>query len=353
MEPPRTNAARKTLYLCGATNSEAVRLALTIQRREQRWDRIALLDDDPALHGREVLSVPVAGPFRLLGQADPAASEVANLVGRTTARRWAAQQRIESYGLSCASLIHPDVDTWGAEFGRNVIVYAHATISPDVILGESSVVFMGAVVGHETRVGRCCVVAAGAVLNARVVLEDRVYVGSNASILPELRIGAGATVGAGSSVCDHVPAGATAVGVPARVLQAADAGVDLALESESAPPEEPRAPANAQSASELEPRIARLWGEFFGRSPIDRDANFFDLGGTSLLAIRLQRRIELELGRVVPLTDLFCHTSVRTLARHLALAPGAIPPSSDGTRGTDGFGLRADLRQAFQRRRRT
>lgn len=50
-----------------------------------------------------------------------------------------------------------------------------------------------------------------------IVIEDDVFIGQNAIVLGGVRIGAGATIGAGAVVTKNVPAGAVAVGVPARV----------------------------------------------------------------------------------------------------------------------------------------
>ena len=48
-------------------------------------------------------------------------------------------------------------------------------------------------------------------------LGNRVYVGANASMIGAVTVGDGAKVGAGAVVIEDVPAGATAVGVPAQV----------------------------------------------------------------------------------------------------------------------------------------
>jgi maltose O-acetyltransferase len=50
-----------------------------------------------------------------------------------------------------------------------------------------------------------------------VVLEDNVWIGSHATILPGVTIGRGAVVGAGAVVTKNVPPRAVVVGVPARV----------------------------------------------------------------------------------------------------------------------------------------
>ena len=51
-----------------------------------------------------------------------------------------------------------------------------------------------------------------------VVIEDNVWIGEKASILPGVHIGRGAIIGAGAVVTKDVPAGCMALGVPARIV---------------------------------------------------------------------------------------------------------------------------------------
>ncbi len=50
-------------------------------------------------------------------------------------------------------------------------------------------------------------------------LGSRVSVGAGAKVLGSVHIGDGATIGANAVVCDDIPAGAVALGVPARVVR--------------------------------------------------------------------------------------------------------------------------------------
>jgi len=320
-----------TLYLCGAGNSEGLRLAHNVNRAEHRWDRVVVLDDDALKHGRSLLDVEIAGPFSLLAEADPGASEVVNLVARTTMGRWGARDRIERHGLPFASMISPDVDTYGAELDRDLIVYQHATLGPEASIGEATVVFMGAVVGHECRVGRCCVLAANSVLNARVELGDGVYLGTNATVLPEVRVGAWATIGAGSVVVEDVPEGATVMGVPAEVLTSpSDDDPGHAGDRVAAAP--------TRVDPEIERTIAAIWEELLHLPGVDVNRNFFDLGGGSLLAVKMRDQVQRATGVHVSLTDMFRFPTIRSLAGHIV---GDGPGRPDATR--------AQVRRQFRR----
>ena len=325
-----------TLYLCGASNPEGVRLALTINRASDRWSRILLVDDDTAKHGREILGVEIAGPFALLEHADPGTSQVANLVARTTARRLAARRKIEAYGLPFAALIAPNVDTTGVEVGLDTTVYPNATIGAESSLGESSVVFMGAVVGHAARVGPCCVLAANAVLSARVELAEGVYVGTNATVLPDLKIGPRATIGAGSVAIEDVPADATVMGVPAQILGPSAGSAPETRSSQLA--------ARMPIDSQLLHSITEIWQELLELPRVRQEDNFFDLGGSSLLALRMHEQIERRIGKEILITDIFRFPTVRSLAGHIEHAASIGGPTAASMR-------RAAARRELQRRR--
>jgi acetyltransferase-like isoleucine patch superfamily enzyme len=72
---------------------------------------------------------------------------------------------------------------------------------------------------HELPSDVAAPVMDGALRLAPVVLEDGCDLGIGAVILPGVRVGRGAVVGAGAVVTADVPAGAIVAGVPARVLR--------------------------------------------------------------------------------------------------------------------------------------
>ncbi|SDT02384.1 sugar O-acetyltransferase [Actinoplanes derwentensis] len=52
-----------------------------------------------------------------------------------------------------------------------------------------------------------------------ITIEDKVWIGSNVVVLPGVRIGYGAVIGAGSVVSRDIPAMTVAVGTPCRVVR--------------------------------------------------------------------------------------------------------------------------------------
>ncbi|QIS22078.1 non-ribosomal peptide synthetase/type I polyketide synthase [Nocardia terpenica] len=65
---------------------------------------------------------------------------------------------------------------------------------------------------------------------------------------------------------------------------------------------------------EIERTLADIWAEFFPGRDFGMDTTFFALGGNSLLAVRLMARIGAQLGPSLPLSVLFGHPTIATLA---------------------------------------
>jgi len=85
---------------------------------------------------------------------------------------------------------------------------------------------MGVVIGETTTIGDDCLIYHGVTLGGTDTKEKKrhpdlgnhVLVGAGAKILGPIRMGDGAKIGANSVVLKDVPEGATAVGIPARIL---------------------------------------------------------------------------------------------------------------------------------------
>ncbi len=100
--------------------------------------------------------------------------------------------------------------------------------------------------------------------------------------------------------------------------------------------------------------LATLWSEILGVERVGIHDNFFDLGGHSLLLMRLQGRLAAETGLDLPVLELFEHPTVAALARRLRELAGPVDGTANGTAdGAAGMDDRAEeLRRGKERRAR-
>lgn len=68
---------------------------------------------------------------------------------------------------------------------------------------------------------------------------------------------------------------------------------------------------------ELELQLTQIWEKVLGKKPISINDNFFDLGGHSLIAVRLFDQIEKTFGKTLPLATLFQAATIEELANIL------------------------------------
>ncbi|MGH8737788.1 MAG: serine O-acetyltransferase [Burkholderiales bacterium] len=115
-----------------------------------------------------------------------------------------------------------------SHFGRwatGIEIHPGATIGRRVFIDHG----MGVVIGETAEVGDDCTIYQGVTLGGTSLyrgekrhptLEAGVVVGAGAKVLGGFSVGAGAKIGSNAVVVKEVPAGATVVGIPGRVVDA-------------------------------------------------------------------------------------------------------------------------------------
>jgi acyl-CoA synthetase (AMP-forming)/AMP-acid ligase II/NADP-dependent 3-hydroxy acid dehydrogenase YdfG len=114
----------------------------------------------------------------------------------------------------------------------------------------------------------------------------------------------------------------------------------VVAELRSAPPE--AAASGAEQApkvaprTDMERRIAAIWQDVLRTDAVDVLANFFDVGGTSLLMAQVYRRLKEDVGTDLSMTDLFAAPTISTLAARLSGdAPNAEGTAAERQRGEE------------------
>ncbi len=111
-------------------------------------------------------------------------------------------------------------------YAFNRIVFS-AVLPPGVRMGEGVllgykglgiIIHRRAVIGNNVLIGAHVTIGGRGDFHDVPVIEDDVMIGTGAKILGPVRIGRGARIGANAVVVKDVPPGATATGIPARIL---------------------------------------------------------------------------------------------------------------------------------------
>lgn len=94
-----------------------------------------------------------------------------------------------------------------AELIPSVLIHPTASIAPDAVVGEGTVVMPLAVINAETLIGRGVIVNSGAVIEHECRLGDFVHVSPNGALAGGVRVGEQTHIGIGSCVVQGISIG--------------------------------------------------------------------------------------------------------------------------------------------------
>ncbi len=117
------------------------------------------------------------------------------------------------------TLIHPSaMISPNAKIGQGALILSNVFVSCEVQVGDFVTLQPFCTIGHDARIGSFAHLNAYAFMGGHAHADEGVTLHTGAKILPHKKIGAWATVGAGSVVLRHVKPGNTVFGVPAVPL---------------------------------------------------------------------------------------------------------------------------------------
>jgi len=205
----------KDLIIVGAGNAarEILQFAKDINNVEIQWNIKGFIADT----GLDIKQL-TNGDFDIIGTIEnwePNETEVFVCAIADPKGRETVVKKLKSRGAKFINLIHPTARISDyCKIGEGIILYPYSAIGVNVQVGNYA--FIQTWIAHDMTVGDFSTVSAFCGISGGVQLGQRVFVGTHATIIPRIRVGDDAYIGAGSVVIRNVKSETKVFGNPAR-----------------------------------------------------------------------------------------------------------------------------------------
>jgi UDP-perosamine 4-acetyltransferase len=183
---------------------------------------VGLIDtfNNPAIWGKEVDGVRVLGTLEILRHYPPTSDlKVICAIADVGVKRRTVEN-LKSCGYSFGNAIHPSaLIADRVALGEGIIINAGVVIETGSIIGDHVIIHAGCVVEHDNVLEDFVNLGPGVVTAGRVHVKSGSIVYTGASIIPNVVVGEDTVIGAGAVVIRDVAPGAKVVGVPAGPIE--------------------------------------------------------------------------------------------------------------------------------------
>jgi len=207
------------IFGAGGFGLEVAMLIEQINEIKPRWQLIGFFDDAEEL-GPEINGYPLLGNLSTMNDWSDNLSVTFGLgLSRT---RKIVVEKITNPRIDFPTLIHPSVIMGSPkylEIGDGGIICAGTIITTNIRIGRFAILNLACTVGHETVIGDFCSFMPTCNISGEVKIGSVSFWGTGAKIINRCSVGEKTTIGAGAVVVSDIPDQATAVGVPAKVIE--------------------------------------------------------------------------------------------------------------------------------------
>jgi len=133
------------------------------------------------------------------------------------ATKLAIGRRFLSGGADFINIVHPTAYVGeSSKLGVGVVLCPKSAVTTDAEIGNFVAVDINSICSHDVKVGEGCTISHFCDLTGFTTLGEGVFLGSGVSVIPSVKIGDYATIGAGAVVLRDVSARELVYGVPAK-----------------------------------------------------------------------------------------------------------------------------------------
>ena len=204
----------KDLVVIGTGGLDIVNLIEDINSEKLTYNFIGFLEKDISKHGTELLGKPVLGGDEMLLTDFKHCAVVNNVMANPRLHATITKALIEDYGMTdFPSLVHPNVETRGASYGKGNIFYSNTKLGPFAKIGDFNISYASSI-AHETILGDYNLMA-GTIFGSRCKIGSYNLFGNRSVVTNSCRIGDDNIIGVCSVVMQHVKNGHHLLGYPA------------------------------------------------------------------------------------------------------------------------------------------
>jgi len=201
----------------GGFGREVQMLIEQINQEKKQYEFIGFFDDNEILNKKVINDFPVIGKIKDINNIREELGIIL-AIGNTKLKKEIIN-KINNPNIFFPTIIHPDVILGE----RNVIEYgniitAGVILTTNIKIGKFNIINLACTIGHDVIIKDFCSFMPSVNISGEVIINNGVYIGTNATIINQKKIGKWATIGAGAVIIKDVPDGVTVVGNPGRIL---------------------------------------------------------------------------------------------------------------------------------------